>query len=86
MVAQRTLHHEPAYLSDAELHELADALAIQLHAWMGRRALRLQRSDIADLIAPYIDDLELEDQQAVPWIVWHLFQDAREFAFEQQYH
>ena len=53
---------------------------------MGRRALRLQRSDIADLVAPYIDDLLHEDQQAIPWMIWHLFQDAREFALEQSYH
>lgn len=87
MVAQRisTTQYKPAYLSDAELHELADALAIQLHSWMGKRALRLQRSDIADLVAPYIDDLLPEDQQAVPWMIWHLFQDAREFALEQSY-
>jgi len=70
------------YLPVSDLHELADALAIQLHAWMGRRVLRLQRSDIAELVAPYVDDLMPDDQQAVYWMIWHLFQDARDMAIE----
>jgi len=72
-------------LKDYELYELADTLAMQLHVWLGRRALRLHRSDIADLVAPYIDDLNPDDQQAVPWMIWHLFQDARDMATDSSH-
>lgn len=65
-------------LPEHDLYELADVLAIQLHGWMGRRVYRLQRSDIAELIAPYVQDLVTEDQHDISWLVWHLFQDARD--------
>ena len=63
-------------LSDSDIQELADALAIQLHRRLGSRVYRLHRTDVAELIAPHIDDLIPEDQNAVAWMVWHLFQDA----------
>ncbi|NJO08214.1 MAG: hypothetical protein HC876_23410 [Chloroflexaceae bacterium] len=69
-------------LAQHELYELADILAIQIHAWLGKRALRLHRIDIAELVAPYIDDLTTDDQKAIHWMIWHLFQDARDIAME----
>jgi hypothetical protein len=65
-------------LHDSELSELADTLAIQIHALLGPRVYRLTRGDVVDLIAPYVDDLLPADQSDVAWLVWHLFQDARE--------
>jgi hypothetical protein len=65
-------------LTDYDLRELADALAVQLHNLLGRHVFALTRSDIAELLQPYIEDLASDDQKALPWIVWHLFQEARE--------
>lgn len=65
-------------LSERDIRELADALALRLHDRMGERVYLLTRSDVAELVAPHIDDLGAEDQRAVPWLVWHLFQDALE--------
>ena len=65
-------------LPSGDMEELADALAIQLHGSMGQRVYLLSRYDIIELISPYIDDLVPEDQRALSWMVWHLFQEARE--------
>jgi hypothetical protein len=65
-------------LSEDDLNELADALAIQIHSWFWHNVYRLQRSDIAELIAPYVDDLIPADQQSVTWRIWQLFQEARD--------
>ncbi len=74
----RQLFKQDGQLTDAELEELADTLAMQLHAWLGNRVYRLHRSDIADLIESYTNDLAANDQRTVCWMIWHLFQDARE--------
>ncbi len=71
-------HRRQHHLSEGELSELADTLAIQIHALLGQRVYRLTRSDVVDLIASYVDDLRPADQSDVAWLVWHLFQDARE--------
>ncbi|NJN65500.1 MAG: hypothetical protein HC884_01700 [Chloroflexaceae bacterium] len=65
-------------LTSSDLQDLADILAMQMHAWLGSRVYRLQRSDILELAEAYIDDLTPEDQKAVAWLIWHLFQDAHE--------
>jgi hypothetical protein len=65
-------------LAERDMYDLADALAIQLHETIGPRVYLLPRQDICDLILPYVDDLTAADQHALSWIVWHLFQDARE--------
>lgn len=74
------LYSSDNHLPDYDLYELADALAVQMHNLLGARVFQLQRHDVADLIAPYTRDLAPEDQQTLPWIVWHLFQDARDIA------
>ncbi len=71
-------------LPERMLLELADALAMQLHERLGTRVYMLQRSDIVELVAPFIDDLTVEDQRSVAWIVWHLFQDAFELEMEDE--
>jgi hypothetical protein len=65
-------------LPERDLYDLADALAIQLHDLIGPRVYLLPRHDIYELIASYIDDLTDADQRDVTWVIWHLFQDARE--------
>lgn len=75
---QGWLYSSDDRLSARELEELADALAMQLHNLLGQRVFWLQRVDVFELIEPYVCDLEEEDQQTLSWVVWHLFQDARE--------
>lgn len=65
-------------LAERDLIDLADTLALQLHETLGPRVYMLPRSDVHQLISPYIDDLAGEDQHDVSWVIWHLFQDARE--------
>lgn len=60
------------------MHDLADMLALQIHDTMGDRVFMLPRTDVAELIHAYVDDLADDDQRAISWMVWHLFQDARE--------
>ncbi len=69
-------------LAGCDLLALADILAIQLHERLGARVYMLQRSDVRELIAPFVDDLIAEDRRAVSWMVWHLFQDALELEME----
>ncbi|MFV9503153.1 MAG: hypothetical protein AB4911_01165 [Oscillochloridaceae bacterium umkhey_bin13] len=65
-------------LPERDLLDLADLLALQLHDSLGPRVYLLPRSDVAELIHPFVDDLVAEDQHDLAWIVWHLFQDASE--------
>jgi hypothetical protein len=65
-------------LPERDMHDLADTLAMQLHELLGERVYMLSRQDIVELIEPYIDDLTPSDQRDLSWMVWHLFQDARE--------
>ncbi|NTU77854.1 MAG: hypothetical protein HGA45_00380 [Chloroflexales bacterium] len=65
-------------LPERDMLDLADALAMQIHQAIGPRVYLLPRSDVIELIAPYIDDLVLDDQNDLSWMVWHLFQDACE--------
>jgi hypothetical protein len=65
-------------LPERDMLDLADALALQIHHTLGPRVYMLPRTDIMALIEPYVDDIAPEDQQDLSWIVWHLFQDARE--------
>ncbi len=53
-------------LSDEDLMALADALAVTVHNRVGTQVFWLTRQDIADLVAPYIVDLDPEDQDAIP--------------------
>jgi hypothetical protein len=69
-------------LTDNDLCELADALAVMVHNLLGTHVFLLQRADIRELIAPYVCDLEREDQKAIAWMVWHLFQEARDIALQ----
>ncbi|MBP1465841.1 hypothetical protein EYB53_009005 [Candidatus Chloroploca sp. M-50] len=67
------------HLPERDMLDLADILALQIHESLGPRVYLLPRSDVLELIAPYVDDLSPDDQHALSWVVWHLFQSAREF-------
>lgn len=69
-------------LPERYLFELADVLAIQIHARLGSRVYMLQRSDVIELIASFIADLTPEDRHTISWMVWHLFQDALELELD----
>lgn len=71
-----------AQLSERDLYDLADMLAIELHYRLGSRVYLLSRSDVADLVDPNISDLCAEDRQLLPWMIWHLFQDARDLEMD----
>jgi hypothetical protein len=71
-------------LTDRDLFTLADALAMQTHNLLGARVYNLHRNDIAELIQPYVRDLDSEDREALPWLIWHLFQDARDIALTEE--
>lgn len=64
------------HLPDHDLHELADELAIRLSEALEHRVFALARADIATLIAPYVNDLEPDDQDTLSWLIWDLFQEA----------
>lgn len=65
-------------LPERDMLDLADVLALQIHQMLGSRVYRLPRTDVLSLITPYVDDLADQDQQDLSWMIWHLFQDARE--------
>lgn len=85
MQQERNFAEDVDHLTDRDLGDLADAMAMHLHNMMGNRVFYLQRADIVELIDEYICDLHPEDQQALCWCVWHLFQDARDMVMASLY-
>ena len=69
-------------LPERDLHELSDLLALQIYQRIGQRAFALSRRDVAELIAPYTDDLVHDDQRAVTWLVWDLLQEGAEIELD----
>lgn len=71
-------------LPERDLQELSDMLAMRLYQKMGRRAYRLTRQDVAELIEPYTADLIMEDRSMVPWMVWDLLQEGMEIEYQMR--
>jgi hypothetical protein len=69
-------------LPERDLQELTDLLAMRLYHKLGRRAYFLARQDVAELIAPYTEDLVAEDQRMLPWLVWDLLQEGMEIEYQ----
>ena len=69
-------------LPERDLYELSDLLALRIYQKLGHRAYMLTRQDVAELIAPYTDDLGGEDRRALPWLVWDLLQAGMDIEFE----
>ena len=68
-------------LPERDLQELTDLLAMRLYHKLGRRAYRLTRQDVAELIRPYTTDLLAEDRRMLPWLVWDLLQEGMEIEY-----
>ncbi len=71
-------------LPERDLQELSDILAMRLYQKMGRRAYRLTRQDVAELIEQYTADLITEDRSMVPWMVWDLLQEGMEIEYQMR--
>ena len=71
-------------LPERDLQELSDILAMRLYQKMGRRAYRLTRQDVAELIEPYTADLIASDRSMVPWMVWDLLQEGMEIEYQMR--
>lgn len=71
-------------LPERDLQELSDVLAMRLYQKLGRRAYRLTRQDVADLIVPYTQDLVSEDRSMLPWLVWDLLQEGMEIEYHMR--
>ncbi len=71
-------------LPETELRELADILAAQLYSSMDRKVYGLSRQDVAELVAPYVEDLSPGDQRSIGWLVWDLFQEGLKLEMEHR--
>ena len=71
-------------LPESEIRELADLLATDLYSSMDRKVYGLTRQDVAELVAPYIEDLSEDDQRSVAWLVWDLFQEGLKIEMQQR--
>jgi hypothetical protein len=71
-------------LPELDLRELADLLAVQLYGKMERKVYGLSRQDVAELIAPYIEDLTEADRLSIGWLVWDLFQEGLKIEMENR--
>jgi hypothetical protein len=69
-------------LPESDLQDLTDLLAMRLYQKLGRRAYRLSRQDVAELITPYTEDLMTEDRRMLPWLVWDLLQEGMEIEYQ----
>jgi hypothetical protein len=75
------LYTTDTHMIDDDIEELVDELAIKLYATMGPKVYLLSRKDISELIGEYINDLNTEDREAIPWLMWDLFQEGMELEF-----
>jgi len=57
-----------------DLHELVDLLAVRIYERLAESSFLLSRSDVSELVKPYITDLIASDQQEVVWLTWELIQ------------
>lgn len=71
-------------LPEEDLRELADLLAMQLYGTLERKVYGLSKQDVAELVAPYIEDLTPDDRHSVAWLVWDLFQEALKIELRQR--
>lgn len=75
------MYTSDSHLVDDDVEELVDELAMKLYATMGPKVYLLARNDITSLVSRYIDDLDAQDQETIPWLLWDLFQEGMELEF-----
>ena len=71
-------------LPEVEIRELSDLLATQLYGRLERKVYGLSKQDVGELVSPYIEDLTPDDQRAVVWLVWDLFQEGLKIEMERR--
>ena len=79
-----TYFSDDGSLPELEIRELSDLLASQLYSKLERKVYGLSKMDVAELVAPYIEDLTPEDRKSVAWLVWDLFQEGLKIEMEQR--
>ncbi|HEY0607908.1 MAG TPA: hypothetical protein VGD58_33640 [Herpetosiphonaceae bacterium] len=79
-----TYFSDDGSLPELEIRELSDLLASQLYSKLERKVYGLSKHDVAELVAPYIEDLTPEDQKSVAWLVWDLFQEGLKIEMQQR--
>ncbi|HEX6290892.1 MAG TPA: hypothetical protein VFZ66_17035 [Herpetosiphonaceae bacterium] len=79
-----TYFSDDGSLPELDIRELADLLATQLYGRLERKVYGLSKQDIAELVAPYIEDLTVEDQRSVAWLVWDLFQEGLKIEMQRR--
>ncbi len=79
-----TYYSNDGSLPEIEIRELADLLATQLYAKLERKVYGLSKQDVSELVAPYIEDLTMDDQRSVAWLVWDLFQEGLKIEMAQR--
>lgn len=75
------LYTSDEQLADDDMQELADELAMKLYASIGPKVYLLDRADITALVVQYVEDLTPKDREAIPWLIWDLFQEGMEIEF-----
>jgi hypothetical protein len=71
-------------LPEVEIQELSDLLATQLYTRLERKVYGLSKQDVAELITPYVEDLNEEDQRSIAWLVWDLFQEGLKIEMQRR--
>ena len=61
-------------LSADDFHELVDLLAIRIYERLAESFFLLSRSDLSELVKPYIKEFVVSDQQEVDWFAWETIQ------------
>ena len=71
-----TYYSDDGTLPETDIRDLADLLATQLYGRLERKVYGLSKQDVAELVQVYVQDLAADDQRAVAWLVWDLFQEG----------
>jgi hypothetical protein len=79
-----TYYSNDGSLPELEMRELTDLLAAQLYAKLDRKVYGLSKQDVAELIQPYVEDLQPEDQRSAAWLIWDLFQEGLKIEMQQR--
>lgn len=79
-----TYYSNDGSLPEIEIRELSDLLATQIYGKLERKVYGLSKGDVTELVAPYVEDLTVDDQRSVAWLVWDLFQEGMKIEMQQR--